>query len=235
MSRWGLSIALTGLLIAGWSAPPAVAQPVEDDKSLKALDQKFEELLVAAQKDPKKADWNALRHAFAETSHYQPYNAGWREEISKVTKNLREGNLKEAEAALTRLLERERYMRIDALALAVALYEKTEDSEKARMHKGLLEGLSATVFAPSLGKSFEKPIEVLYIEEEYAVLAAMGSKLKHQALSERDGHRFDVLTTEAKPREPERQLYFNIDIPWRSFERSMMKDLGESKKADRKK
>ena len=234
MSRLGLSIALIGFMIAGWSAPPVAAQPGDHDRSARVLDQKFEELLVAAQKDPKKTDWKALRHAFAETSHYQPYNAAWGQDISKVRKSIHDGNLKEAEAALTRLLERERYMRIDALALAVALFEKTEDSEKARKHKEFLESLTATVFAAGLGTSLEKPIEVLYIEEEYIALAAMGSKLKQQALSERGGHRFDVMTTEAKPGEPERQLYFKIDIPWRSFERGLSKMLEKSSGTDRK-
>jgi Domain of unknown function (DUF4919) len=235
MYTFRLSIALAALLIAEPSATPAVAQSGDDEKAAKALDQKFEKLLSAAQKDPRNADWNALRHAFAETSHYQPYNATWRQEIGKVARNLHDGKLKEAEAALTRLLEREGFMRIDAHAIAVALYDKTGDSQKARQHKAFLEGLSAAVFAPGHGTSFEKPIDVLFIEEEYALVAAMGCKMKQQALSERDGHRFDVLTTEAKPGMPERQLYFKIDMPWNSLERGMTKAFEKSKEVNRKK
>jgi Domain of unknown function (DUF4919) len=235
MSRFRLSIAFAALLIAGPSTAPAVAQSGDDEKAAKALDQKFEKLLLAAQKDPKKADWNALRHAFAETSHYQPYNTTWRRDIGKVAKSLHDGKLKEAEAALTKLLERERFMRIDAHAIAVALYDKTGDSQKAQEHKAFLEGLSGAVFAPGHGTRFERPIDVLFIEEEYALVAAMGCKVKQQALSERDGHRLDVLTTAAKPGEPERQLYFNIDMPWKSLERGMTKVLEESKAADRAK
>jgi hypothetical protein len=235
MSRSRLSLALMVSLIAWWTAAPSLAQPADADQAAKALDQKFEEMLAAAQKDPKKADWKALRRAFAETTHYQPYNGTWRQDLAKVAKNLNDGKLKEAEAALTKLLERERFMRIDAHALALALYEKLEDSEKARLHKEFLEGFSAAVFVPGQGTSFEKPIEVLFIDEEYAFLAAMGAKIKQQALSERDGHRFDVLTTAAKPGEPERQLYFNIDMPWRSLERGMLKILEKPSAADLKK
>ena len=90
---------------------------------------------MAAQKEPRKADWKALRRAFSETSHYQPYNSTWRQEINTVAKNLQDGKLKEAEAALKKLLERERFMRIDAHALALALYDQTGDSEKARFIK----------------------------------------------------------------------------------------------------
>jgi hypothetical protein len=230
MIRFRLSIALAGFMIAGWSATLAVAQAGGDDEAAKVLDQTFEKLLVAAQNDAKKADWKALRHAFAKTSHYEPYNATWRQDIGKVAKNLHDGRLKEAEAALTKLLDRERFMRIDAHAIAMALYEKTGDSEKVRQHKEFLEGLSAAVYVPGHGTSFEKPIEVLFVEEEYALLGAMGCKVKQQALSERDGHRFDVLTTEAKPGEPERQLYFNIDMPWSSLQRGLKKLFEKSKK-----
>jgi Domain of unknown function (DUF4919) len=235
MFRFRLRIALAGFLIAGWSTTANIALGDDDNEASKALDQKFEKLLVAAQKDPKKADWKALRHAFAESSHYQPYNASWRQDISKVAKNLHDGKLKEAEAGLTELLERERFMRVDAHAVALALYEKMGDSEKARKHKDFLEGLSAAIFLPGHGTSFEKPIEVLFVDEEYAVLGAMGCKMKQQALSERDGHRFDVLTTQAKPGEPERQLFFNIDMPWSSLQRGMTKAFEKSKAAGAKK
>ena len=58
-----LSIALAGILVAGWSTPPALAQAGKNGKAAdpkdvtKAADQKFDKLLAAAQKDPK---WNHL-------------------------------------------------------------------------------------------------------------------------------------------------------------------------------
>ena len=163
-----------------------------------------------------------------------PTTQPWRQDIGKVAKNLHDGKLKEAEDALTKINERERFMRIDAHALALALYEKTGDSEKARKHKDLLEGLSAAVFVPGHGTSFEKPIEVLFMDEEYALLGALGCKMKQQALSEHDGHKFDVLTTEASPGKPARQFYFNIDMPWNHLERGMKKAFEQVKKTENK-
>lgn len=229
MTRFRLSIALVGCLIAGWAPTTSIAMAGDDTEATKALDQKFETLLVAARKEPKKADWNALRHAFALTSHYHPYNATWRQDIVKVAKDIHEGKLEEAEAALLKLLERERFMRIDAHAMAVALYDKMEDSEKARKHRDFLEGFSGAVFVPGHGTSFAKPIEVLFVDEEYAVLGALGLRVKEQSLSERGGHRFDVLTTHAKAGEPERQFFFNIDMPWNSLQAGMTKAFGQSK------
>jgi Domain of unknown function (DUF4919) len=229
MSIYRLSIPLIGLLIAGWSTTLPFVLADDETAASKALDQKFEALLVAAQKDPQKADWKALRHAFSETSHYEPYNISWRKDILKVGKDIWEGNVKAAEAALVKLLERERFMRIDGHAMALALYEKTGDSDKARKHRDFLEGLSSVVFVPGHGTSFEKPIEVLFVDEEYALIGAMGLKIKDQALTERGGHHFDVLTTGPKAGEPERQFYFNIDMPWSSLQSSMNKLFDGSK------
>jgi hypothetical protein len=235
MTTIRLSIALAALLIAGWCTTPSIAQTRDDDKASKALDRKFDTLLIAAQKDPKKADWMALRHAFAETSYYQPYDTAWRDGIVTIAKNMQDGNLKAAETALVKVIEGEHSMRMEGHAFAIALYEKMGDSEKARKHKDFLEGVSSTVFAPDRGTSFEKPIEVLFVDEEYTVLRAMKMKIKSQALSEHNGHRFDILTTHAERGQPERVLYFNIDMPWNSLQAGMAKAFEQPKKAETKK
>jgi hypothetical protein len=235
MPKYRLSIPLVGFLIAGWTTTFPVLMAGDDTEAGKALDQKFEALLVSAQKDPKKADWKALRHAFSETSQYEPYNVSWRKDILAVGKDIQEGNLKEAEAALVKLLDRERFMRIDGHALAVALYEKTGDSEKARKHRDFLEGLSSEVFIPGHGTSVERPIEVLFLDEEYAMIGAMGLKIRSQAFIKHDGHSFDVLTTHAKPGEPEREFFFNIDMPWNSLQAKTKKMFERLKEPAEKK
>jgi hypothetical protein len=224
-----------GFLIAGWSLTARAASDGDDAAGRKTPDKRFEALLAAAQKDPAKADWNALRRAFAETSLYEPYSAWWRTELAKVRKDMQAGRLGAAEAALVKMLERERFMRLDGEATAVALYEKMGDSAKARKHREFLEGHSSAVFAAGRGTSFEAPIEVLFVEEEYFFLASLGLTMKEQALSERDGHRFDVVTTDATELEPQREFYFNIDMPWRSLEAGLTKALEHPKETDREK
>ncbi len=95
------------------------------------------------------------------------------------------------------------------------------ESDKARKHRSYLEGLSSAVFAPGAGMSFEKPIDVLFIEEEYLVVGSLGLQVKQQALTEHNGHRFDVLTTAAKGDQPERQFYFNIDLLQQALHKSL--------------
>ena len=230
-----LSVAFAVILVAGlWSAL-AVAQARDDDDATKALDRKFDTMLTAARKEPKKADWKALRRAFSRTSHYQPYDTSWRKDIVDVIKNMQSGNLNAAEAGLVKLIEREGSMRLDVHAVAVDLYEKMGNSEKARKHKDFVEGLSSTLFAAGEGTTIERPVEVLFVDEEYSVLRAMRLKIRSQSLSERDGHRFDILTTQAGPDQPGPTLYFNIDMPWISLETGMAKAFETSKKTEPKK
>jgi hypothetical protein len=88
MTTYRSSILLVGLLIAGWSPTTPSAACGDDGAARKSPDQQFEVLLAAAQKNPTKADWKALRHAFAETSRYEPYSTTWRNELAKVGKIL---------------------------------------------------------------------------------------------------------------------------------------------------
>jgi hypothetical protein len=216
----GSSLLVLGLL----ASASAGGQP--DDKQ---ADRRFDSLLAAAKKAPEKADWKALRHAFAETSRYQPYNIEWREELSKVTENLEGGDLKKAEAALTKLLDREGYMRIDAHGLAIALYDKSGEKAKADLRRKFMDGIAGTLFVPGTGTSFEKPIEVLFIEEEYFFLGVLELKAQRQGLMMHDGHRFDVYKTEPKDGGEPKEFYFNVDLPQKALGR-MLGGAGEASK-----
>jgi hypothetical protein len=204
------------------TAPPdtkSKTQPSVDPPAQKSPEERFEALLDSAKQDPSKADWIALRHAFAQTSYYLPYNSEWKTELGKVRKDIAEDHLKDAEMALGKLLERERFMRIDALATAVALYEKKGDKDKSRKHRELFEAMAGSVFVPGRGISIERPIEVLFIEEEYFLLASLRIRPGMQSLREQDGHFFDVLTIPASRDRPEHAFYFNIDMPHKALGR----------------
>ena len=168
MIRFRLSIALAGFLIVGWSTTPAVAQAGDDDEAGKVLDQKLREAAGRGSERPQEGRLEGPRHAFAETSHYQPYNSSWRQDIGKVANNLHDGKLKEAEAGSR------------SCSIANASCESMPTRSPSRCTKRreiprkpdniriFSKAFHATVFAPGHGTSFEKPIEVLFIDEEYA-------------------------------------------------------------------
>jgi hypothetical protein len=233
---------LSLLVLAGQGAPPVAQDRAKSEPKTpggrpaqKTPEERFETLLAAATKDPSKAVWSALRRAFAQTRHYRPYNVEWRNELAKVGKDLADGNLKAAEPALARLLERERFMRLDALAMAVALYQKAGETDKARQHRDLLEGVAGSLFAPEGGMSIEKPIVVLFIDEEYLVLRTLGLRHSEQALREQDGHRFDVFTIPARGDQRGREVFFNIDMPFEALGKSLQGAFDRSQTPDAKK
>jgi Domain of unknown function (DUF4919) len=194
--------------------------------------QRFETLLLAAKQQPKRTDWKALRHAFADTAEYNPYSIDWRKQFTEAIGDVKKGDLKTAEKSLVKLLELDRYMRIDAHFGAVDLYEKLKQQDKVALHRAFIEGISSTLFVPGAGLSFEKPIEVLFIDEEYMFLAALGVKAERQGLSRKNGHSCDVYKVKAKDGRPEHMFYFNVDLPQNSLHRRL-EDIQDGMRKDR--
>ncbi len=173
-------------------------------------DRRFEKLLTAAKKDPGKADWKTLRRAFSMTTRYDPYSVDVDEKLKEIAQAIGRGEFKESEAALLKLVERDGFMRFDSLAMLMRLYDKTEQPEKAKIYKGFLEGILGVLDYPKSGVSFENPIEVLFVQEEYLVTTNMPKE--SQGLVFKNGRRYDVLTIKAEGDRPERQVFFNIDL-----------------------
>jgi hypothetical protein len=214
----------TGLILLGWLSTVMAG---EDRASGGKADQRFEALLSEAKKDPKHANWKELRHAFAQTSHYNPHNTEWGDELAEVRRRFHGGEMEAAEEQITKLLERERFMRLDALLLAGAIYDRTGQEEKEQLNRRFIEGIAGTLFVPGTGMSYEKSIEVLFTDEEYFFLGVIEAKRGSQGLHEHEGHRFDVLETKAKGDEPSRTFYFNIDLPWAAPDRTIGRELRE--------
>lgn len=223
MRQRGYHKAITGSVVVLLWVSVCSLSAGDDLAAQKKADRRFDDLLASSKKDPKKTDWKALRHAFAATSRYNPYNLMWNTEIGKVEDSVESGDAQETEAMLGKLLEREGWMRLDALKLAVTFYDKIGQKEKSRLYGAFVEGISGTILVSGAGFAIEKPIEVLFVDEEYFVLKAMNVKSKKSALVERDGHHFDVLTPEPEQGKPERPLYFNIDLPYKALGKSVEK------------
>jgi hypothetical protein len=220
MNRQHAKTALVCLLVAGLLATgvAATAQgPANEDKATPT----FEALLAAAKADPSKADWKALRLAYAETAQYQPYNIKWREELAKVRGKIAKQDYPAAAADLAKLNEREGFMRLDTHMLAVTVFEKLDQKDKAALHRQFMDGILGTLFVPGTGSSFEKPIDVLFIEEEYLFLEMLEVRAKREGLKSHDGHRFDVYVTQPKAGQTVSRFYFNVDLPQKALHRML--------------
>jgi hypothetical protein len=205
------AVGLVLLAIACFTgARAAMGTSYDDPAGKKDADERFEKLLEQALKAPEKADWKALRAAFSKTSHYQPYSIEVIEKLKKISQAIGRGETKESEAELLKLAERERFMRLDTLAILMMLYEKTDQPDKAAKYQKLVEAILGVLDYPKEGTSFETAIQVLYIPEEYLVTTNM--RVKGQSLAVEKGHRFDILEIEAMGDEPAKRVYFNIDL-----------------------
>ena len=131
------------------------------------------------------------------------------------------GEFEPSEAALLKLLDRERSMRFETLAMMMMLCDKSGQPEKAAKYRKLLEPTLKILFDQKLGVSYDQPIEVLFIEEEYLVTAKLPAKRK--GLMTHEGRRFDVFAIEAQGDQPARDLYFNVDLPQKSLTRMFEK------------
>jgi hypothetical protein len=185
-------------------------------------DQRFEKLLAVALKDPEKAKWKELRRAFADTGFYHPYDNDVVEKLREISESIGSGKLKESETALLKLVEQDRFMRFDSLAMLMKLYDKMDQPEKVKKYKSLVDGLTSPLEYPKAGVSFENPIEVLFIQEEN--LVAEGMQVILQGSLVKNGHHYDILTVTVEGDKPDRQIYFNIDLPWSGLRKSLRKD-----------
>ncbi|MHB1560751.1 MAG: hypothetical protein ACYC61_25130 [Isosphaeraceae bacterium] len=200
---------LLGIASAAWAFTITGMASDEPGKA-ETPDQRFEKLLTAARKAPEKANWKELRAAFSKTRHYQPHSIDVTRKLEEVARSIGRGEIRSSEAALLALIERERFMRLDSLAMLMMLYEKTGQPKKAEEYRKWVDGILGVLQAPEAGTSFAKPIQILFIQEESFVTFRM--PVKEQGLVIRDGHWFDVLELKADGDRPARKVYFDVDL-----------------------
>lgn len=174
----------------------------------------FQRLLAEAKDDPQKADFRALRLAFARTESYRPY-AKDELDTAPIDQELKNGERAAALLALDRTLDG-RWMDPAAHAFAADVCERIGERKRAKMHGVFLEKIVDTILGSGDGRSFEKAWPVLSVGEEYLILDAHGFQGQHkQALVHREGHRYDVHTFTDESSGRELKIYFNVDVPTR--------------------
>ncbi len=200
---------LLGIASVAWAFAMS-GMAADEPRDKETPDQRFEKLLTAARKAPEKANWKELRAAFSKTTHYHPHSMEVTRKLEEIARSIGRGETKESETVLVGLVERERFMRLDSLAMLMMLYEKTGQTKKAEEYKKLVNGILGVLQEPEAGKSFKKPIQILFIQEEYFVTFQM--PLKEQGLVIQEGHWFDVLEMKTEGDKPARKFYFDVNL-----------------------
>jgi hypothetical protein len=98
---------------------------------------------------------------------------------------------------------------IDARVAAAVASQKLGRPEDADLHKRWYNGLVDSVLASGDGKTAQTAFEVISVEEEYAVLRAMGLESRGQMLVDGGIHALTVETESGNE-----IIYFNPAAHW---------------------
>ena len=206
MSRALLALFFFTLAFAGAFGQQPALSPVEAKKD------SYDELLARLKGGDTKIDYKAFRIAYSETKGASPYGSdreGRRLMNVAVIDKRYDDAIKLADEIL-----KTTYLATDAHVAASISYRALGDTQRADFHKSIYLGLINSVLAGGDGKTPNTAFVVVSVEEEYAVMKALGCTVWGQTLGTQGGHRFDVLSgTEESTKSPVK-IYFNIDIVW---------------------
>lgn len=175
----------------------------------------YHELLRSAKADPKNADFTALRMAYATSEFYSPYDFNQDERSA-----LWEAIQKEDMAQLAHLAEgliEENFLDLEGHLLAYLAYESLGNEEKASYYKDCVQGFLDSILASGDGRTPQTAFVVINVNEEYALLMAMGFTPQRQQLIKSGDDICDVVIFET-PEGQMGQMFFNVNIPHKWLE-----------------
>lgn len=169
---------------------------------------KYQQLLKAAEADPAKADWLALRFAYSETPEFNVMDDPSAPERKTIYDAFESGDYNKMLEAAKRIIARD-FVDLSAHRYAAAAYKhlnKMSEFEKERM---IADGLIGSVMTGD-GLTPEAAYTVISVAEEYEFLSSQGLRVTQQALINADGHAFDLMSTTDENGKA-RDYYFLID------------------------
>ena len=192
-------------VVLAWAAfQPVVALAADPDPEAN-----YQNLLAAAKSGTGPVDWQALRFAYADRPNYVPDADGDDRRAMFIAANAHDWATVLAKA--NKVLD-ENYTdgmaHHSAAAADFSLGHRDEGAKEAAMAEGIFQSIRT-----GDGLSFEHAFTVISVAEEYDLLATMGVDLDQQALSNNDGHVYDVMTVHDDSGKTV-VYYFNIDREW---------------------
>lgn len=182
------------------------------------------------------SDFFFVYYGFTTDEKYSPYGMG----ASALDKTITDQTSDEEQLEIYRkILEQDPFHINSYEALAsVAFRLKKIDLFHAALKRYL--GLMESILATGNG-NIDSAYFVITTKDEYNLLSYLGLRSRSQALKHIKGHSYDMLSAEDE-NGTKRDVYFNIDKPWRSLTKAFgstqktadKKSKGEKKKKRRK-
>jgi hypothetical protein len=152
---------------------------------------RYQALLTAAKAAAPKVDWGQLRHAYAERPSFQvfPTSAARRQMLQAANAS----NCKEALPSAKAVIE-EDYVDADAHFVAAFCEDAAGDGVASKLDRDIAVGLIKSIQTGD-GLSADTAFTPITVDEEYALMRALGLKVESQALVQQAAHSYDVLHT----------------------------------------
>jgi hypothetical protein len=179
------------------AAPCADAAVVSQD-----AEGRYQVLLAQAKATAPDADWGQLRLAFAARPGFRVFaqSAAKRE----MLKDVNTGDCADALATARAVIE-EAYVDADAHMVAAFCEDAAGDRTAAKLDRDIGAGLIKSIETGD-GLSPASAFTVIDVDEEYALMRALGQKVVVQALVQQGGHSYDAL--QATDEKGQRATYF---------------------------
>lgn len=174
---------------------------------------RYDDLVAKLKAGDTRIDFTALRISYSESKDASPFGA---DHESRRVMNLAsmDGQCAEAIKLADEILAKF-YLSPDAHAAKSKCYSELKDTAKAAFHKSVYLGLINSILAKGDGNTYDTAYTVITIEEEYAVMKALGYSVWAQEYERRGDHLCDVLRATDDKTKLAVRLYFNVDIPAR--------------------
>ena len=176
----------TTLALTAAIARAAAPAPGADD-----TEAHYQALLAAAKSAAPNADWGGLRLAYSRRPSFRVFAQ------SDAKRQMFEAAQKsDCATALpaARVVLADAYVDIDAHLVAAFCEDNAGDKAAAQLDRDIGAGLVASVETGD-GLSAATAFTPIDVDEEYAVIRALGAHVTEQALIQSGGHSYDALTT----------------------------------------
>ena len=174
-----------------------------------AAEPSYDDLVAQVKSGKLDTDYTALRLAFASSPRYEPYGA-LLVKVKEMMASFSAGDCPGAMASAKAILETN-FVQMDAHIVTGLCLRKAGDEDGARKERAVYDGLVNSVLKSGDGKTPQTAFKVIFINEEYKVLAALGLVPVKQSLVNAEGSSFDRIEAKSKTTGESVALYFNVD------------------------
>lgn len=185
---------------------------------------KYEDLVTRLKSGDTTVDYTELRLAYAQSDAYDPYDVAIRDKYEDLIASVHD---RDCPAVLTKsqaLLEVS-YLSIFTHLFRAECLEKTGDLAGSNRELDIAHGLDGSLKASGDGKTPETAFVVVTLSEEHYLLVALGFQEEQQALINKNGHVYDLITGHDE-KGGEHSAYFDVGALFAGMQKRLDKGQG---------